>query len=127
MSVALIALALAATTALRYGFHVEGGSVFNSIAVQGSIQSVERSLFTHPAPQLWSVGLIAIGVLLWAWLDVARSWGPIDGAVLRAAAVVLAITLVFGVIHELRIYMPLATCVLLAGVPPPAARLTRAD
>jgi hypothetical protein len=117
VSTALVALALAATTALRYEFHVAGGSVFNSIAVRGSLQSVERSLFTNPAPQLWSVGLIVIAALLWHWLDLARSWAPIDGAVLRAAAVVLAITLVFGVIHELRIYMPVVTCVLLAGVP----------
>jgi hypothetical protein len=114
---ALVVVAMAATTALRYEFHVAGGSVFNSIAVQGSLQSVGRSLFTNPAPQLWSLGLIAIAVLLWHWLDLARSWAPIDRAALRAAAVVLAITLVFGVIHELRIYMPVVTCVLLAGVP----------
>jgi hypothetical protein len=118
-SVALIVLALAATTALRYEFHLAGGSVFNSVAVQGSLQSVGRSLFTSPAPQLWSVGLVAIAILLWYWLDLAGSWSPVDGAAIRAAAAILAVTLVFGVVHELRIYMPVITCMLLAGVPRP--------
>ncbi len=113
----LVAVAMAVTTGLRMIFHLPGGSIFNTVAIEGSVGSITRTFVTNPGPRIWVVGLAVIAILLFYWLQLARDWGGRDGALLRASAVVLAITLVFGVIHELRIYMPVVTCVLLAGIP----------
>ena len=47
-----------------------------------------------------------MAVLLYYWLETARVWTTRDPGTLKAAAVILVLTLAFGVIHELRIYMP---------------------
>jgi hypothetical protein len=114
-SAALIGVAMGATTILRMLFHLPGGSIFNSIAIEGSVGSITRTFVTDPGPRIWIVGLGVIAILLFYWLDLARAWTSRDAGLLRASAVILATTLVFGVIHELRIYMPVVTCVLLAG------------
>jgi hypothetical protein len=114
-SAALVAVAMGVTTVLRMVFHLPGGSIFNSVAIEGSVGSITRTFVTDPGPRIWIVGLGVMAILLFSWLDLARAWAGRDAALLRAAAVIAAITLVFGVIHELRIYMPIVTCVLLAG------------
>jgi hypothetical protein len=114
---ALMGVAMGFTTLLRMLFHLPGGSIFNSVAIQGSVGSLTRTFVTDPQPRIWLLGLAVIATLLAAWLDTARAWGPRDVALLRSAFVILVITLVFGVIHELRIYMPVVACVLLAGIP----------
>jgi hypothetical protein len=113
----LALVAMGVTTGTRMIFHLPGGSIFNSIAVQGSVSSITRTFVTDPAPRIWIAGLGVMAILLFYWLDTARAWARPDPATLRAAAVILAVTLVFGVIHELRIYMPVVACVLLAGIP----------
>jgi hypothetical protein len=114
-SAALMAVAMGVTTVLRMMFHLPGGSLFNSVAIEGSIGSIARTFVTDPGPRIWIVGLAVIAILLFYWLDLARAWTSNDAGLLRASAVILVITLLFGVIHELRIYMPVVTCVLLAG------------
>jgi hypothetical protein len=99
-------------------FHLPGASIFNSIAIPGSIGSLTRTFVTEPGPRIWITGLGVMAVLLYYWLETARVWTTRDAATVKAAAVILVLTLVFGVIHELRIYMPVVTCVLLAGVSP---------
>jgi len=110
-------IAMGVTTGVRMIFHLPGASIFNSIAVQGSVGSLTRTFVTDPAPRIWIVGLGVMAILLFYWLDTAGAWTKRDPAALKAAAVILGVTLVFGVIHELRIYMPVVACVLLAGVP----------
>jgi hypothetical protein len=99
-------------------FHLPGASIFNSIAIQGSVGSITRTFVTDPGPRIWIIGLGVMAVLLYYWLEAARGWTSSDPRTIKAAAVILVLTLVFGVIHELRIYMPVITCVLLAGVSP---------
>jgi hypothetical protein len=114
VSVILIGAAMAVTTALRYAFRLSGGSVFNSIAIAGSARMVMQTFVNDPGPRLWLIGLIVMAILLREWLAVARQWGSIDWQLLGAAAAILVITLVFGAIHELRVYIPVATYALLA-------------
>jgi len=123
-SIALVAVAMGVTTALRAYFHLPGGSILNSIAIRGSVGSLTRTFVTDPQPRIWVLGLFVIGILLYQWLRTARSWSAPDWALLRSAVVIFVITLVFGVIHELRIYMPVVACVVLAGIP--ASRPARA-
>jgi hypothetical protein len=117
-AVLLALVAMAVTLGMRMVFHLPGASIFNSIAIRGSVGSITRTFVTDPGPRIWIIGLAVMAVLLYYWLDTARTWATRDPGTLKAAAVILALTLVFGVIHELRIYMPVVTCVLLAGVPP---------
>ena len=116
-AVALIAVAMSVTATLRAFFRLPGGRILDSIAIKGSVGSLTRTFVTDPQPRIWVLGLGVIGILLYQWLKTARSWTAPDWALLRSAAVILVITLVFGVIHELRIYMPIVACVLLAGTP----------
>ena len=116
-SAVLALVAIAVTTGVRMIFHLPGASILNSIALRGSISSITRTFVTDPGPRTWIVGLVVIAVLLFEWLETARAWTTRDAATLTAGAVILVVTLVFGVIHELRIYMPVVTCVLLAGIP----------
>jgi hypothetical protein len=116
---ALLALvAMGVTIGTRMIFHLPGASIFNSIAIQGSVGSITRTFVTDPGPRIWIIGLGVMAVLLYYWLEAARGWTSSDPRTIKAAAVILVLTLVFGVIHELRIYMPVITCVLLAGVSP---------
>lgn len=125
---ALLALvAMSVTTGIRMIFHLPGASIFNSIAIQGSVGSITRTFVTDPGPRIWIAGLVVMGVMLYYWLETAREWTSSDPRTIRAAAVILALTLVFGVVHELRIYMPVITCVLLAGVSPHAVTRVTAD
>ena len=112
----LALVAMGVTLGTRTIFHLPGASIFNSIAIPGSVASVTRTFVTDPGPRIWIMGLGVMAVLLYYWLETARAWTPRDPGTLKAAAVILVLTLVFGVIHELRIYMPVVTCVLLAGV-----------
>ena len=123
----LALVAMGATIATRMIFRLPGGSILNSIAIQGSVGTITRTFVTDPGPRIWLVGLIVMGVLLYYWLETAREWTSSDPRTMKAAAVILVLTLVFGVIHELRIYMPAITCVLLAGVSPHRLRVFMAD
>ena len=123
----LALVAMGATIATRMIFRLPGGSILNSIAIQGSVGTIARTFVTDPGPRIWLVGLIVMGVLLYYWLETAREWTSSDPRTMKAAAVILVLTLVFGVIHELRIYMPAITCVLLAGVSPHRLRVFMAD
>jgi hypothetical protein len=114
----LALVAMAVTTGMRVIFHLPGASIFNSIAIQGSAGTITRTFVTDPGPRIWIIGIGVMAVLLYYWLETAREWTSSDPRTIKAAAVVLVVTLVFGVIHELRIYMPVITCVLLAGVSP---------
>jgi hypothetical protein len=114
----LALVAMGVTLGTRMIFHLPGASVFNSIAVSGSVGSITRTFVTDPGPRIWIIGLGVMTILLYYWLETARAWTTRDPGTLKAAAVILVLTLVFGVIHELRIYMPVVTCVLLAGVSP---------
>jgi len=123
----LALVAMGVTIATRMIFRLPGGSIFNSIAIQGSVGSITRTFVTDPGPRIWIVGLIVMAVVLYYWLETAREWTSSDPRTLKAAAVILVLTLVFGVIHELRIYMPVITCVLLAGVSPQRWSVVIAD
>ena len=114
----LALVAMGVTLGTRMIFHLPGASVFNSIAIPGSVGSITRTFVTDPGPRIWIIGLGVMTILLYYWLETARAWTTRDPGTLKAAAVILVLTLVFGVIHELRIYMPVVTCVLLAGVSP---------
>jgi hypothetical protein len=117
-AVLLAFVAMGVTLGTRMIFHLPGASIFNSIAIAGSVGSVTRTFVTDPGPRIWIIGLGVMTILLYYWLQTAREWTTSDPGTLKAAAVILVLTLVFGVIHELRIYMPVVTCVLLAGVSP---------
>jgi len=95
-----------------------GDQTFEQFDGAGSVGSITRTFVTDPGPRIWIIGLGVMAVLLYYWLETARTWTTRDPGTLKAAAVILVLTLVFGVIHELRIYMPVVTCVLLAGVSP---------
>jgi hypothetical protein len=119
----LTIVAMGVTIGTRMIFHLPGASIFNSIAIQGSVGSITRTFVTDPGPRIWIIGLGVMAVLLYYWLETARGWTSSDPRAIKAAAVILVLTLVFGVIHELRIYMPVITCVLLAGVSPHPLRV----
>jgi hypothetical protein len=114
----LALVAMGVTIGTRMIFRLPGGSIFNSIAIQGSVGSITRTFVTDPGPRIWIIGLVVMAILLYYWLETAREWTGSDPRTIKAAAVILVLTLVFGVIHELRIYMPVVACVLLAGVSP---------
>jgi hypothetical protein len=123
----LALVAMGVTIGTRMIFRLPGGSIFNSIAIQGSVGSITRTFVTDPGPRIWIIGLVVMAVLLFYWLEAAREWTSSDPRTIKAAAVILILTLVFGVIHELRIYMPVITCVLLAGVSPHRLSVVMAD
>jgi hypothetical protein len=121
---ALLAIvAMGVTIGTRMIFHLPGASIFNSIAIQGSVGSITRTFVTDPGPRIWIIGLGVMAVVPYYWLETARGWTSSDPRAIKAAAVILVLTLVFGVIRDLRIYMPVITCVLLAGVSPHALRV----
>ena len=65
----LLALAaMSVAIGIRMIFHLPGASVFNSIAIQGSVGTITRTFVTDPGPLIWIIGIGVMCVLLYYWL-----------------------------------------------------------
>ncbi|HSH94758.1 MAG TPA: hypothetical protein VK968_11480, partial [Roseimicrobium sp.] len=113
-------LSYAVTLGLRQGYGIDMGSNQQLLAVSRILLSVE---FFLASPGLTSWPILALWMFGVPLVLIVRGWRqlePVDHRILIATAATTLITVLFGLIHELRVFLPDVT--LLAYV---AARTMR--
>jgi hypothetical protein len=112
--------AVALAAGLRWHFMLDTGRITNDFLLTRMHTAFIAIFRDVPSPREWWIGLIAIGVLLGEWLRSVRGHVVIDRRLLQAAGVMTGITLFFGTVQELRVFMPIIAAILMAGIPEPS-------
>ncbi|HUE88549.1 MAG TPA: hypothetical protein VMO26_20930 [Vicinamibacterales bacterium] len=123
--------ALVSTTAaivalvVRSSFALPDARALNKVGLLELPELIRHALSDIPGPGEWYVRLAAGVALLWLW----RQWADVRAhrGLLHASLLITAVTGVFGIWAEVRIFLVAALCFVLAHVAPPQKHSPNVD